>query len=333
MAGYFSVEQDLDAMLRFELALARASASLGLIPVDANLTIQNTLAKFYPDVAALNDAVAVDGVVIPGLIAQMRAVLPQDVRPHLHYGATSQDVIDSSLVIRLSKVLVLLEQRLTQIVNDIEQMEVKFGSNIVMGHTRMQPALNMTTQDRLGVWKAPLLGYAAQLQRMIADGLPVQFGGAVGTLEKFGDQGVALRELIGKDLGLSDRPQWHSQRETLNDIAHIFAKISASLGKIGQDIALMAQGGSEMAMSGGGASSAMPHKQNPVLAEVLVSQAGFTATLVGGLYHAMVHEQERSGAAWTLEWMLMPQIALSCGAATLSALKLLASITRIGRLA
>jgi 3-carboxy-cis,cis-muconate cycloisomerase len=331
MAEYFSVEQDIDAMLRFELALARSSASLGLIPLEANLIIQDKLAGFYPDVEALNQSVADDGVVIPSLIAQMRAVVPQDVRVNLHFGATSQDVIDSSLVIRLTKVLMLAEQRLKSVINAIELLEAKFGSNILMGHTRMQAALNIKASDRLNAWKAPLVGYAAQLERMIADGLPIQFGGAVGTLEKFSDQGTKLRALLAKDLGLADHAQWHSQRETVTDIAHLLAKISASLGKIGQDIALLAQSGGEIAMSGGGASSAMPHKQNPVLAEVLVSQARFTTTLVGGLYHSMVHEQERSGAAWTLEWMLLPQIALSCGASTLCAHKLLSSITRVGR--
>lgn len=330
MAQYFSVESDLSAMLRFELALAKVSAALGIIPSEANRDIQADLAGFQPDIALLNAAVVNDGVVIPNLIAQMRSALSPSVAPYLHFGATSQDVIDSSLMLRMTQVMKLLRLRLDYIIEEIARLEQEFGAAKIMGHTRMQAALPITVADRLESWKQPLIAYRSEVESLCVRRLPLQLGGAVGTLEKFGSHALALRAALAEELGLSDHPQWHSQRGFMADLAHLLGKISGSLGKIGQDIALMAQAGIEIAMSGGGASSAMPHKQNPVAAEVLVSQARFTATLISGCYQSLVHEQERSGAAWTLEWMLLPQIAISCGSSTLCAKRLLNAIVRLG---
>lgn len=330
LATYFSVESDLDAMVHFERALAKASAELGIIPPEANLALQAALDGFTPDVPRLNDAIVNDGVVIPDLIAQMRSRLPKDAAQFLHFGATSQDVIDSSLMLRLSSVIPLIERRLDDLISQLGDLENRFGANVLMGHTRMQPALTITVADRLRSWKQPLVAYSQELRALRERGLPIQFGGAVGTLAKFGDRAAELRAKMAEILGLVDQPQWHCQRSVTVDIAHLFAKISGSLGKIGQDVALLAQGGSEIAMAGGGSSSAMPHKQNPVSAEILVTQAHFTAILVSGSYHSMVHEQERSGSSWTLEWMVHPQIVISCGASMLTAARLLSSITRLG---
>ena len=141
----------------------------------------------------------------------------------------------------------------------------------------------------------------------------MQFGGAAGTLEKLGDKGRAVRAALAAALGLGDAPQWQSQRDRIAELGGWLATITGALGKLGQDVALMAQAGGEIALAGGGSSSAMPHKANPVGAEVLVALARFNAAQLGGLHQAMVHEQERSGAAWTLEWLLLPPMLIATG--------------------
>ena len=158
----------------------------------------------------------------------------------------------------------------------------------------------------------------------------VQFGGAAGTLEKLGDKGPAVRAALAAKLGLGDAPQWHSQRDALAEFAGWLSLVTGSLGKFGQDIALMAQAGTEIELSGGGGSSAMPHKQNPVKAEVLVALARFNATQLSGMHQALVHEQERSGAAWTLEWLLLPQMAVATAAALRLAAELAGQIESLG---
>jgi 3-carboxy-cis,cis-muconate cycloisomerase len=137
---------------------------------------------------------------------------------------------------------------------------------------------------------------------------------------------------MGEALGLGvPARSWHSQRDGIVELADWLSLVSGSLGKIGVDIGLMAQNGvGEIALEGGGGSSAMPHKQNPVAAEVLVALARYNATLTGGMHQALLHEQERSGAAWTLEWLILPQMVVTTGASLRTAKALLGHVTRIG---
>ncbi|TIN70121.1 MAG: 3-carboxy-cis,cis-muconate cycloisomerase, partial [Mesorhizobium sp.] len=123
---------------------------------------------------------------------------------------------------------------------------------------------------------------------------------------------------------------WQNQRDALADFAGWLSLLTGSLGKFGQDIALLAQGGTEIKLSGGGGSSTMPHKQNPVKAEALVALARFNATQLAGLHHALVHEQERSGAAWTLEWLLLPQMVVATAASLRLAAELAAQVESLG---
>ncbi|MBX5192728.1 3-carboxy-cis,cis-muconate cycloisomerase [Rhizobium sp. NZLR3b] len=327
IAPYFSAEADIRAMLSFEAALARAEAAHGLIPVDAARRIAETCAGFSPDLPRLRAATARDGVAVPDLIKQLRTEVGEEAAKSLHLGATSQDVIDTSLMIRLKAVVFLFAGRLSTIAAGLDALDRQFGRNRLMGHTRMQAAIPISVSDRLSSWRAPLATYR---DRLTEQSFPVQFGGAAGTLDRLGPQGPAVRASLAQELGLTDIGQWQSQRLPIADIAGLFASISGSLGKIGQDIALLAQSGQEIEISGGGTSSAMAHKQNPVAAEVLVSLARFNATALSGIHQSLVHEQERSGAAWTLEWLLLPQMAMATAASLRLAGELVGNIRRLG---
>lgn len=328
IGAQFSAAAELSAMLRFEVALAEAEAAEGVIPVEAVAAISALPEEFVADVDALKQAIGRDGVVIPDLVRQWRVSLGE-TGSHLHFGATSQDAIDTGLMLRLTAVLSILDQRLGAIGSALHDLEGRFGTRPLMGRTRMQAAIPIAVADRLSSWRTPIVAHRAAVQERLKVALPLQFGGAAGTLEKLGDKASSVRTRLAEFLQLSDQPQWHSRRSVIAEIGGLFSHITGSLGKIGQDLALMADNGSAL-IGGGGASSAMPHKRNPVKAEVLVTLARFNAVQISGLHQSLVHEQERSGAAWTLEWMILPQMAIATGAATRLANDLLQSIEDLG---
>ena len=329
-AALLGVEAEIAAMLAFEAALAAAAAENGLIPAEAGQAIAGALAGFQSDMTALNEGAARDGVVVPELVRQIRQAVGEPHSRHVHSGATSQDVIDTAFVLRAGACLELLGSRLDALAHAFADLASRFGDLPLTARTRMQPAIPIRAADRIDNWRAPLLRHLDRLEALRRSIGVVQFGGAAGTLETFGGKGPAVRAALAGGLGLADAPQWHSQRDRIADLAGWLSLVTGSLGKFGQDVALMAQAGGEIELAGGGSSSAMPHKRNPVDAEMLVTLARFNATQLSAMHHALVHEQERSGAAWTLEWMILPQMLMATGASTRIASKLAKNITPVG---
>lgn len=325
----FSARAEIEAMLRFEAELALAQADQGAIPQEAAQEIADLLAGFSPDIAALKTGVAQDGVVIPALIAQIRAGLSEAWRAHLHLGATSQDVIDTGFALRAREAIEILGKRLGRLIQSFESLEKRDGQIEVMAHTRMQAAIPVSASRKIRSWREPLLRHAERLEKALDEVAVLHFGGAAGTLDRLGEKGepVAGRLAARLDLALPEHPR-HSERDGIVAFASVLSLITGSLGKMGQDIVLAAQSEvGEVELAAGGGSSAMPHKKNPVAAEALVTLARFNATLLGGMHQALVHENERSGTAWTLEWMLLPQMIVATGAATLKASELVDGLT------
>ncbi|MEM9105783.1 MAG: 3-carboxy-cis,cis-muconate cycloisomerase [Pseudomonadota bacterium] len=331
LTALFSVSADIAAMLRFEAALAVAEEAAGVIPSGSAATIAAACDRFKPDLTAIREATRRDGVCVPELVRQLRETLDDKTAPHLHFGATSQDVIDTSLVLRLQPAFVDLQDRLDGLIGAINAVDGRFGQQTVMAHTRMQQAIAMRVSDKLANWRAPLQALAGDLDHLKPGLLRLQFGGAVGTRDKLGDQGAVVSATLAKALELADDGCWHTDRTALVAFADWLSRVTGVLGKIGQDIALMAQNElAEITLSGGGGSSAMAHKQNPVAAEILVTLARFNASLVSGMHNALVHENERSGAAWTLEWMVLPQMVVASGAALATGTRLIGQIENLG---
>jgi 3-carboxy-cis,cis-muconate cycloisomerase len=193
----------------------------------------------------------------------------------------------------------------------------------------------MQAGDRIVAWRDPLNRARRRLAETVTGLCTLQMGGATGTLDGRDGKWPAVKERMGIALGLEvSISSWHSQRDRLVAFADSLALISGSLGKFGQDVALMAQDEiGEIALAGGGTSSAMPHKTNPIAAEILVVLARFSAVQISAMHHAMVHEQERSGAAWTLEWMVLPQICVAAAAGLATAARLIADVRNIGHAA
>lgn len=308
-------DAQLAAMLLVERALADASADAGWISPEAAAAIATATETFAPDWPGLTAGMAQDGVVVPALVKQLRDALPEAHRAALHKGATSQDVIDTALMLQLAKVLDLYDTRLAALLDRLRELTEQSGSRPLMAHTRMQVALPTTWGAKLNAWSEPLqrqLRAFAALRRPL---LVVQLGGPVGDRGSFEGKGDAIAIGLARRLDLGLSTPWHSTRDPIVGLGNLLALVSGSLGKLGADIALLAQ--TEVAairLEGGGSSSAMAHKSNPVNAEVLVALARFNAGLAGTLQQAMVHENERSGAAWTLEWLTLPSMLVTTGA-------------------
>ena len=332
VAAHLSAEADLNAMLDFEVSLAMAEEVEGLIPAGCAARIKTAITEFVPDIPALNEATGRDGVVVPGLLKQVRARLDEETAAALHFGATSQDVIDTSLAMRTLSVLSSLDAGLARVVGALDALNGHDGRKTVMAHTRMQAAMPVTVARKISSWRDPLVRHRERLPA-IRDGAAVlHLGGPVGNLDSLGDRGPAVVERLAKTLGLSPCGQArHTERDGLADLANWLSLVTGSLGKTGADIALFAQQEmDEIELSKGGGSSAMPHKVNPVAAETLVALARFNALLLPGMHLSLVHENERSGSAWTLEWMVLPQMMLAAGAALRTAAGLFQSISFVG---
>lgn len=317
IARHFSAEAELEAMLRFEVALAKAEASVDLIPREAAEAIAAAARSFHPDMNALAAATARDGVVVPQWISQFRKAIGAPHDRHVHFGSTSQDVIDTALILRLKECVAVLEVRLGALIGSLVARKQDIGDTPLMAHTRLQRALPITWADKIEAWRAPLVRHQTRLNELKPRLLVIQLGGPVGTLGDLGAHGPAVAAAVASELGVGTPPDcWHTARDALAEFASWLSLLTGSLGKIGQDVGLLAQ--SEIAalrLPAGGRSSAMPHKSNPVTAEILVTLARFNATQLPAMHDALVHERERSGAAWTLEWMTLPQMVAAAAAA------------------
>jgi 3-carboxy-cis,cis-muconate cycloisomerase len=316
VAAHFTVEADIRAMLAFEGALALAQASVGLIPTEAAARIAQVCNSWSPGTEALAKGAVRDGVVAPELVKLLRAEVGAPHDKHVHRGATSQDVVDTSLVLRARPILALFEARLHALVESLRGLAASQGAVKLMGRTRMQRALPIHAVDKLRAWREPLERHLTRLGQLRPRLLVVQFGGAVGVRGDLDGKGDAIVVELARLLQLHAGPCWHVERDALAELASWASLVSGSLGKIGVDVALMAQNEiAEVKLAEGGGSSAMPHKSNPVRAETLIALARFNAGLLGAQHQALIHENERSGAAWTLEWLVLPQMIVATGAA------------------
>lgn len=308
-----SDESQLSAMVRVEIALAKAEAAAGLISAEAASAIEQGLARFAPDWDDLAEGMRRDGVVVQRLMVQLRRAVGAEHAAALHKGATSQDIVDTALMLQLKPILGLYDERVDGVIGPLRAIAQRDGTKSLMAYTRMQAAMPFTVGAKLRTWVEPLEQHQQDLEATRGL-LTIQLGGPIGDRSSFEGKGDAIAAEIARELGLADAPCWHSSRSRIATIGGLVAQISGTLGKIGADVALLAQRG-EITVEGGGSSSSMAHKSNPVAAEQLVALAHHNAVLVSGLHQAMVHENERSGAAWTLEWLTLPQMLRNTGGA------------------
>lgn len=325
----FASDAMLDRMIKFEAALTRALGSVGVVSQDCVSKTLEVLDNFHLNIQQINSATVRDGVPVPELVRQLREAIGSPHNKDLHVCATSQDLVDSALAIALREVNSMLAGRLRDLIEAFESLEHEFGQNALMGRTRMQDALPIKAGDRINGWLRALDRTARQFPSVRESVEVLQFGGPVGDRRNLGENSKIVAKRVAENLGLNEIDfAWHADRNRLSEYAAWCTSLTGSLGKIGQDIALMAQMG-EIGFEGAGTSSAMPHKSNPIRAEALITLSRYNSVLVSGMFHGLVHEQERSGSAWTLEWIILPQICVTAGASLNSAAAMAQSICRI----
>jgi len=308
------------AMVEVEAALARAEAAHGVIPEAAGSRITAALGDFSPDLAEIGRGSHEAGVPVPALVAQLRRKVGAEHGAHVHWGATSQDILDTALVLVLRDVVAELSAGLEQVTESLAELAGRHRTTITLARTRMQQAAPTTFGLKVAGWRAPLVRAATRLAELTPRLLAVQFGGAAGTLAALGETGADVMDTLARELGLAAPAMpWHTQRDNLCEFAGWLSLVTGALGKFGLDVTLLAQNEiaelRESADPSRGGSSTLPQKSNPVLSEILVALARYNAGALSGMHQAMLHENERSGAGWALEWMVLPPMIMATGAA------------------
>lgn len=328
IASCFAPGAELQRYLKIEAAWTRALGRATNQPQAE--AIAQTIENAVIDVEVLKDGFSKDGVAIPALVTALKAMLSPDDRALVHNGLTSQDVTDTALMLALIDVLAILTKRLDHLDEILRDMKARFGSAKLMAFTRMQPALETTVVAALERWRQPIAELQSELARAIKQCHRVQWGGPIGARDH--EDAAHLGTAFAAQLGLTDPgAAWHTDRSTVLFVAHLLTRIAVTTGKIGKDIALMAALGPKQITLSGGGSSAMAHKNNPIIAEALVSLSSHAAALQMSLSNAAVHEGFRSGQAWTQEWLALPQLCESTGAGLLQAMSLLESVKSLGQ--
>ncbi|WP_323167838.1 3-carboxy-cis,cis-muconate cycloisomerase [Pseudomonas atacamensis] len=316
MREVFCDQGRVQAMLDFEAALARAEARVGLIPSSAVAPIAAACDTGLYDFAALGEAIATAGnSAIPLVKALGKQIASSDAEAerYVHLGATSQDVMDSGLVLQLRQALALIEDQLAQLADSLAAQAQRFATTPLAGRTWLQHATPVTLGMKIAGWLGAVTRSRQRLQELKPRLLVLQFGGASGTLAALGAQALPIAEALAEELQLTLPEQpWHTQRDRIVEFGAVLGLIAGSLGKFGRDISLLMQTEAaevfEPAAPGKGGSSTMPHKRNPVGAAVLIGAATRVPGLVSTLFSAMPQEHERSLGLWHAEWETLPEI-------------------------
>lgn len=324
----FTPEKEVEVLLQVEAALAKVQASVGLIPEPAASEIARAVSSLVLDPATLADGTAANGIPIPSLVRELRKAVAPDASGYVHFGATSQDIMDTALVLRVREAVAVLSARLDQLISILSAKTETFQDTAVPARTRSQQATPTALGLKFATWLMPLKRHRQRLVELRPRLEVVQLGGAAGNLSAFGEEGLNVMTGLASEFNLgAPAIPWHTQRDNLVEFTGLLSLLVATLGKIGHDLILLGQSEIREIRAGtGGGSSTMPQKSNPVGAEVLASFARHIPGLQATMISAAVHPSERDGSAWIAEWMTLPQIVLMTGKALSIAIDLSSSV-------
>jgi 3-carboxy-cis,cis-muconate cycloisomerase len=314
------------ALVEVETALARAEERVGVIPAHAAEQIAKVSADKI-DVSALAKGTLGSGFPIIALVQELRKQVGADSAPFVHWGATTQDIMDTACVLQLRAAIRGLRARLDEIARHLSALADRHRKTVLAGRTHGQQALPITFGLKVASWLAPLVRHVERLDEISPRLLVVQFGGAAGTLAALEDKGWRVTEEFAKELklGVPVMP-WHGQRDSFVEFAGWLSLVTGSLGKMAEDIILQAQTEvgevGESAEHGRGGSSTMPQKSNPISSELILAAARTNASLLSAMHHAQIQEHERATHGWQVEWLTLPQMVLLTGGALKHALYL-----------
>ena len=319
LAAIFSDTAMLQAMLDFEVALAAVQAELGLIPGRAADAIRAAAAADGLDATAIaRDARQSGTVAVPFVKALTARVRASDAESasFVHWGATSQDVTDSALVLALGRSKSVLGGDHERLDRSLRQLSDRHARTVMLGRTLLQPAPPITFGLKVAGWVAAAGHSWRGLHAALESVLVLQFGGASGTLAALGDQGPSVASALAARLGLKDPgAPWHTRRERLAAYVGACGIYCGALGKMATDITLLMQHEVGEVAEPGGGSTAMPHKRNPAGCAVALAAATRTPALVSAFLTGMVQEHERAVGGWHAEWPTVAAVTQATGAA------------------
>ena len=313
MSAAFSPEAHVLGMLAFEAALARSEARAGIIPHEAADTIAATCREELFDVVALYREAAIAGTPALPLVWRLSARVGGDAQKFVHWGATSQDAIDTALMLQMREGLDLLMDGLYGLCVACATLAEQHRHTLMAGRTLLQQALPITFGLKAARWLALALRQMHALRERRERTLAVQLGGAAGTLASLGDKGLQVVDLLAEELGLPvpDLP-WHTERDRIAEIAGTLGVVAGAMAKVAGDVVHLAQTEvgetSEGAVPGKGGSSAMPQKHNPVDATSAIASARLAVGEVPVILSAMAQEHERAVGGWQAEWAAIPDL-------------------------
>ncbi|HTB93544.1 MAG TPA: 3-carboxy-cis,cis-muconate cycloisomerase [Candidatus Sulfotelmatobacter sp.] len=319
----FSDREYLQSLLDFEAALARAEAKAGVIPVtDAPIIAAACRAEQF-DVDELATQATLSGNVAIPLIKALTAhvaIQSKDAARFVHWGATSQDAMDTAAMLQLRRALEIMDQDLARLSATLATLADKYRSTPIAARTWMQQALPTTFGFIAAGWLDAILRHRSRLSDLRSRNLALQFGGAVGTLAALSGRGPAVAKALSEELQLPlPAISWHTHRDRIIEIAAALGLCTGTLGKIARDISLHAQTEiaelGEPSGEGRGGSSTMPQKRNPVTCATVLAAAQRVPGLVSTMLSSMVQEQQRGLGGWQAEWETLPEIVSLSGGA------------------
>ena len=313
IARIFSDEAFVSQMVRVEIALARVQERLGIIPEGVFDTIASAIDSLEIDLVPIQRSMEQSGIPTIGMVDQLRAAVGGAAASYVHWGATTQDIMDTALVLQIREALAHMDDVLNRIIASLAAMADRHRTTIMAGRTKSQQALPITFGLKVATWLAPLLRHRVRLEEMKPRLLVVQFGGAVGTLASLEDRGIETMEALAAELQLeAPAAPWHTQRDNIVELANWLSMVSGSLAKMAQDVILLAQTElvevRESNDPSRGGSSTMPQKSNPVVSEAIIAAARANANLVATMHQAMIQEHERGTGSWQIEWLTLPHM-------------------------
>ena len=311
MRGIFSDQSTVNRYLEVERALAKAQGDLGVIPHDAADAIIANAQPENINIEKLGDAVPNVGVPIKALVKQIVAAAGE-AGQWAHYGATTQDIMDTALVLQLRDAIGLIETDLNKIANLLTNIAQEHKNTPMVGRSQLQQALPITFGYKAAVWLSMIKRHRERLEQLKPRLFVGQFSGAVGTLASLGEIGLEVQRRFCAELNLAQPSiSWHTARDSLAEVVSFLGLLTGSLGKIGLDIALMAQTEvgelAEPFAAGRGGSSTMPHKRNPISAQAMMVAARAIRQQVALMLEGQINDHERGAGIWPVEWIALPE--------------------------
>ncbi len=305
----------LQRMLDVEAALARAQARLGIVPPEAAAAITQAAMVDRLDFAELAAATRNTGYPVVGLVRQLSMLAGPEAGKWTHWGATTQDIMDTAVVLQVRQALSLIRADLMGLNAALGKLAYAQRHTVMAGRTHLQQALPVTFGYKVAVWLSPLITMQERLEQLRPRVEKLQFGGAAGTLASLGDAGIAVQRELGNELGLTvpDIP-WHVSRDGLAEAVCFLGLLTGSLSKLATDVMLLMQ--TEVAevaephVDGRGGSSTMPQKRNPISCEYILAQSRGVQALVPQMLGAMAQDQERGTGPWQAEPLAIGQAFL-----------------------